>query len=291
MANVSITMLSSMADRDFEAALDRHVDWGLHDLDLKDAIFGKGVVDLTDGEAHRAADLIGGRGLSVYCMSTVLFHADVEAGEDVFRQAHLALLDRVIAIARVLEPKLVRLLAARTIRRDDLTDSVAYLKAEHPWLIDCYREAIEKLSAAGFKVTIENECNACIFSTPDEILDFFDALDCGDAVNLTWDVQNLWQMGAFPSLDLYRRLKPLIAYYHLKGGQSGEGTTALRWKSGLEDASWPVREITHQVVSDGVSPVICLNGSHGTSRGGYDYQHVVERDLAFVRREFVEDFR
>ena len=37
-------------------------------FDLKDAIFGKSVVDLTDEEACRAAELIGERRLSVYCL-------------------------------------------------------------------------------------------------------------------------------------------------------------------------------------------------------------------------------
>ena len=284
-------MLSSMAGRDFERSLDRHVDWGLRHLDLKDAIFGKSVIDLTDAEAFRAADLIRERRLFVYCLSTTLFHADVESGEEAFRRNHLAPLDRVIAVARGLQPDLIRLLAATTAQRDRLEDSVPYLTDQNRWLIEMYREAVERLSAAGFKVTIENECRDCIFSNSREILGFFEALDCGDAVNLTWDVQNLWQMGTFPSLDVYQQLKPLIAYFHLKGGQSEKGSKTLRWKSSLEDASWPVRAITEQVMTDGVSPVICLNGSHGAAKEGYDYRNMVERDLAFVRKEFAEFVR
>jgi hypothetical protein len=40
------------------------------------------------------------------------------------------------------------------------------------------------------------------------------------------------------------------------------------------------------VVSDGVSPVICLNGSHGERKDGYDYENAAERDLDYVKREF-----
>ncbi len=287
MPTVSITMLNTMADRDFPTALDRHVQWGLHYLDLKDAIFGRGIVELTDSEAHRAASLIRERGLSVYCLSTTLFHDDVESGEEEFRRNNLEPLDRAIAFARVLQPDLIRLLSARTTKRDNLANSTEYLRTEHPWLIELYREAIEKITAAGFRATIENECHANIFSNPNEILDFFGSLNCGDAASLTWDVQNLWQMGTFPSLDVYQQLKPLITYYHLKGGQSEEGSTTLRWKSCLEDASWPVWEITERVITDGVSPVICLNPSHGAAKKGYDGRSEVERDLAFVRNEFL----
>ncbi len=283
MPKTSITMLNSMADRDFERALDRHVEWGLHHLDLKDRIFDKGIVDLAEAEAERAARLIGDRGLNVYCMSTILFHTDVELGEDLFRKDHLGQIDRAISVARILQSDLVRLLGATTTSRDEHGDAVAYIESDHPWLIDHYREAIEKLAAAGFRVTIENECRGCILSTPKEILGLFEALDCGDAVNLTWDVQNLWQMGTFPSIDVYEQLKPLLAYYHVKGGRSGEDTSDLKWKSSLEDASWPVEAITRRVVADGVSPVLCLNGSHGERREDYDYDGVTERDLDFVR--------
>ena len=285
MTDVSITMLNSMADRDFETALDRHAEWGLRHLDVKDSVFGKGVADLSDAEAGRAAELIDARGLSLYCMSTQLFHGDVEVGEAAFRDAHLEPLERAIAVARILRPSLFRLLSARTVRREQVTDSIAYLRAEHPWVIACYREAVQRLAAAGLRVTIENECHANIFATPEEVTGFFAELDCGDAVNLTWDVQNMWQMGTVPTMDVYRGLRPLLAYYHLKGGQAEPGSRSLRWKSSLEDASWPVREITRQVVADGVSPVICLNGSHGARKPGYSYDGVLERDVAFVRRE------
>ena len=282
MAHVSITMLNSMADRNFETALDRHVEWGLRHLDVKDSVFGKGVADLDDAEARRAAELIEARGLSVYCMSTQLFHGDVEVGEEAFRAAHLEPLERAIAVAKVLRPNLFRLLSARTTRRGQVADSIAWLRDEHPWVIACYREAVERLAAAGLRVTIENECHANILATPDEVTGLFAEIDCGDAVNLTWDVQNMWQMGTVPTLEAYGELRPLLAYYHLKGGQAELGSGALHWKSSLEDASWPVREITRQVVADGVSPVICLNGSHGQRKPGYAYDDVLARDLAFA---------
>ena len=90
-------------------------------------------------------------------------------------------------------------------------------------------------------------------------------------------------MGVYPSLDVYNKLRDLIGYYHLKGGQQGDESGKLRWRSSLEDASWPVVEITKQVVADGVSPVICLNPSHGAAKEGYDYSNITKRDLDFIR--------
>lgn len=284
MQTPSFTMLNAMADKDFETALDRHVAWGLKHLDLKGGILGNDVVGLSTEEAGRAKELADERALSVYCLSTTLFDEFVEAGEWVFRGEHLGKIDRLIEVADVLEPHFVRLLAAKTRQRQQTSDAIRYVNEEHPWLMDLYREASERLIDAGHRVTIENECHDCIFATTDEIIRFFETLDCGDAVSLTWDVQNLWQMGTFPTLHIYEALKPLIAYYHVKGGQSESERGPLRWRSSLEDASWPVEEITGRVVADGVSPVICLNSSHGERKEGYDYEGVTERDLEFMRR-------
>lgn len=283
MGDVAFTMLSQMADRDFERALDRHVDWGLRHLDLKGGIFRKDVTSLTDEEADQVREMADTRGLSVYCLSTTLFDTYVEEGADVFADTHLSKLDRLIAVAERLSPAFVRLLAAKSRKRTELADAIAYVRDDQAWLLDQYREAIDRLSEAGQRVTIENECHDCLLSNPEETHAFFDAIDRGDRVSFTWDVQNMWQMGTFPTLAVYEELKPLIAYYHVKGGQSESPGGPLKWRSGLADASWPVREITARVVADGVSPVICLNASHGERREGVDYAGGVEEDMRYLR--------
>jgi hypothetical protein len=83
---VELTILNSMAGNEFEAALDQHVAWGLRVLDLKNAIFGKELIDLSDDEAQTAADLIQTRGLSVYNFLSMFFFADVARGEAWFRR-------------------------------------------------------------------------------------------------------------------------------------------------------------------------------------------------------------
>lgn len=283
---VKITILNSMAGREFEQALDQHVSWGIEILDLKDAIFGKSIVQLTEEQAEGAAALIHERGLSVYCFSTGLFHGDVELGETRFREDYLDKIDHVIELAGILQPDIIRLLPARTSRRTEIGDSVEYIRERHPWLIPLYAEAIHQLYDSGFDVTIENEVGGCIFSNPEEIINFFEELDCEEEVCFTWDVQNLWQMGTYPTMDVYDKLKGLMCYYHLKGGQSSDGApgSPLLWRSALEDASWPVVEITQQVVIDGGCQVICLNASHGRPKEGYDYSNITKRDLDFVRR-------
>ena len=276
-------MLNSMASRDFAQACAQHAAWGLKWLDLKDAIFGKSITALSDAEARSAVELAARHGLGVYCFSTMLFAADVEQGEARFREQHLAPLARTLELARILRPRVIRLIAASTQRRAELTDSAAYVTREHPWLIALYREALRHIVDAGFRASIENEVERSLFTRPAEVLNFFEALGPLSGVSYTWDVQNMWQNGAYPSLEAYEMLRPLIGYFHLKGGQEDPATQRLKWSTGLAEATWPVVEITRQVMSDGVSPVICLNPSHGARKEGYDYAKVVERDVDFLR--------
>jgi len=284
--NVKLTVLNSMAGHDIEACMDQHLAWGLEVLDLKNAIFGKSVEDLSSNESEQVASLASERNLSVHTLSTGVFHSDIEVGEDAFRAQWTPVLDQAIEVAKIIQPAQVRLLMGGSSRRKEFMDSCVYLAESHSWVYDVYREGVDRIAVAGFQAVIENEVRNCLFSTPQEILPFFDILDRPDAVSLIWDAQNLWQMGTFPTLDVYRMLKPVIGMIHTKGGHAEVTGGPLVWKAGLEDASWPVVSILKAAIADGVSPVICLNPSHGEKPEGYVEN--TEANLAFLRREIEE---
>ena len=124
---IQLTMLNAMAGGDFAAALDRHVQWKLKLLDLKDGIFGRGIVDLTDEQAQCAAAMIRHRGLDVYCFSTGIGYGDIEAGEQAYRREFEGQVRRAIELASILKPRTVRLLAARTGRRAEIADSAEHV--------------------------------------------------------------------------------------------------------------------------------------------------------------------
>jgi sugar phosphate isomerase/epimerase len=278
-----LTLLSSMASSDFEESMLLHRDWGLKWVDLRDGIYGKRVEELDLDAALEAKRSIDALGLEVYCVSTNVFVEDVAHGEAAFR-AHLDVLERAIEVAGVLRPRLLRLNAANFAERATDSSAISVIKEHYPWFVDVYRAGVDMVAAGGMVATIENEAFDCCLSKPEEFVEFFDWLDRPEGAALTWDVQNQWSTGVFPSLDIYRQLKPYIRYYHVKGGQCEPGSATLAWNVALEDASWPVLEITNAVVADGVSPVICLNpAQHGAQKAGYDYDGAVARDLAFLR--------
>jgi hypothetical protein len=153
-----------------------------------------------------------------------------------------------------------------------------------------YAHAIDRLHAAEFQTTIENEVGQCILRTPSDVTALFDELGRREKVCFTYDVQNLWQMGTFPTMHVYEHLSGLVGYLHLKGGQCDEGHSerTLRWRSSLAGASWPVAEITRRAVADGACPVICLNPSHGRPREEGKWEDFTKDDLDFIRQAVPE---
>lgn len=278
-----------MAGRDFPAALERHAEWGITQLDLKDCIFGRNIAELTDAEAAHAAQLIAARGMSVYCLSSSIFASDVEAGRASFCSKHEPALERILAVARILKPAFIRLISPQTSRRGEIQNSAAYLTENHPWVFEAYGDAIDRIAAAGFKTVIENEIDNQVLVNAREIRDFFAIIKRPEKVRFTWDIANSWQSGAFPTLAAYHELKPVIGYIHVKGGKSDGRTQALKFASALADTEWPVREILSAAIRDGVSPVICLNPPHGAAAPDDDLSNLAERDLKFMR-ELIEEF-
>nr|WP_275592467.1 TIM barrel protein [Aquamicrobium sp. NLF2-7] len=273
-----------MADPDFNRALAIHKEWGLKWLDLRDGIYGNWVANVDIDSAKRAREAIDASGLDVFCMSTSTFFEEIEKGEDLFREKHLGKLGHLIELGKIFKPKVMRIIAAQLPSRQPGENAVELIDEKYPWVFDVYREAVDRIVAAGLRPTIENEAFKCMLSQPGEVVEFFDRLDRKDSVDFTWDVQNQWATGVFPTLDVYEQLRPLIQYYHVKGGAMEGDDRKLRWNVALEDADWPVVEITSKVVADGVSPVICINpAQHGENKPDYDYSNIVKRDIDFLR--------
>jgi sugar phosphate isomerase/epimerase len=285
MQTAQLTMLNSMASEDFEESLRIHKKWGIEWLDLRDEIYGNWVATLDLETANRAKVAIDDAGMQVFCLSTSVFFADIAEGEAEFRDVHMRKLKDILEVAKVLQPRVVRVVAAQLAECERGTRSMPLIKEKYPWLADTYREALQLVHDAGFIPTIENEAFKCFLSQPEDFIEFFEWLDRPDIAHLTWDVQNQWATGVFPSLEIYETLKPLIHYYHVKGGQAVGASDRLAWNVALKEASWPVVEITQAVVNDGVSPIICLNpAQHGAQKPDYNYEDIVKSDIDYLRR-------
>lgn len=283
MPTAELTILNSMAGSDFTGQLAFHRQHGLKSMDLKNEIYGHWTAEVPLDVASRAQAEIKEADLAVHCMSTSIFFDSIEEGLAVFQKKHLGKVDHVIELARIFQPKFIRVTAAQLLARTE-ANAIADIRRDHSWVFGAYREVIDRVHEAGFSLTIENEVRQCFLSRTHEFLEFFQALDREGRVSLTWDVQNQWSTGVFPTVEVYEQLKPLIRYCHFKGGSAELPGGALAWNAALEEASWPVVAIAERVVTDDVSPVICLNPpQHGKAKPGYDYDAVTVRDINFLR--------
>lgn len=283
-ATPKLTMLNGMGGSDFEVCARRHVKLGLEWLDLKDGLFGQTINDLSLANAERVARVAQAHRLGVFCFSGAIGSSNLEEGEARFRARHLQTVEHTIALAAILRPLRIRLISP--ILRPFPADGKAMdaVERRHPWVFDVFREMIDRLVAAKQRVLIENETPDVIFNSTDGIVRFFARLERNDRVRYTWDVQNLWQMGVFPTMDVYHALKPLIGCIHLKGGRTEGAGRELVHASALEDASWPVAEIVGAAVRDGVAPFLSLNPSHGQKPAGWSFWETTKRDADFLRR-------
>jgi sugar phosphate isomerase/epimerase len=282
-----LTILSSLAGPDFEPALDRHVAWGIKNLDLHDAIYGKSVMDLTEAQAQRAAEALARRDLHVHALGTTLFQEQVEAGERVFREGHAARVEQVLRVAQILKPRRIDLRAACTERRREVASAVAYIEAQRPWLLPLYREAASAIRAAGFDAGIANHADHCILATPAEVLAFFAALDHAQ-IDFVFDPVDFWRMGTMPTPEACQPLAHLVGVCAVKGGLADRRSGSLCWRCGLADASWPVTPITRSVLSAGRCAAVSLKTPHGHRKLGYDYHDLAARDVQFLHAQFPE---
>jgi sugar phosphate isomerase/epimerase len=295
---IDLTMLAEMMNQDLETAICELTELNITRLDLKNHVFDRAIDTLDNERRERLAGLVERSGMSVYCFSSTLGHRNVsEVGEREFRHELELGIGNMIETAKVVRPNKVRLLACGFHGRADYADATAYLDSHAPWVFAAYRDAIDQIEAAGLAATIENEPNT-VLSAPDETLAFFARL-ARPRATFTWDVQNMWQSGTYPSLAAYHALRPLTDYVHLKGGRaSADAPGDLAFRCPLEQASWPVRKIVSAVLTDGISPVLCLNPSHGAIAADYELASLAGtpelvrtealRDVAFLRATFQE---
>jgi sugar phosphate isomerase/epimerase len=272
-----------MASADLATAARRHRALDISILDLKDGIFGRAVEDLSADDAALAARVIREEGCSVYCLSSCIGYTDLAEGEALYTERHLGAMRRLTITAHALQPRAIRLLAPRVPPGLSFAACMEYF----PWTIAVYRQLIDLADVAGFDVLLENEAHDCLLASADDCLAFVTGINRPRRLKLIYDVQNLWQMGEFPSVGAVRKLGPILGGLHLKGGQSETGT-ALALASPLATASWPVRDVTRAALDLGTVPVICVNPSHGRWPPGYDTWDVALQDLRFLRTHFTE---
>jgi sugar phosphate isomerase/epimerase len=221
----------------FDAAAEWVARQGLQYAEIR-VVDGKNVADLSDDEVAAAKRKLDARGLRVAGLSSPLFKCALDpsrpvASGDTFGQkeegveSHFAKLDRVIAIAKQLRTRNVRVFSFWRERepatyRDDI---VRHLK-----------RAAGVAAKADVLLLVENE-PSCNGGFAEEVGRIVRAVD-SPAVRALWDPGNEAHGGreAFPAG--YAHVKDVLAHVHLKDACHGPDGKARCVPLGSGDVRW-----------------------------------------------------
>jgi len=203
---------------DLQTALDAMSGIGMTGVELR-VLWGKNIIDLSDGEIKRAMELINARGMHVLSIASPLLKCvlpggpDVDARwqQDVFASKHTfedqpRLADRAFRICQLTGAKIIRVFSYwRTVEPLKTFDAV--LKA--------LNELGDKAKTAEVTIGLENEhaCNVATGSESSYILQHCQHPN----VKLVWDPANAMVAGENPFPHGYSLLpKDRIGHVHAK---------------------------------------------------------------------------
>jgi sugar phosphate isomerase/epimerase len=214
----SLAAITDEFSQDIETAARCMSEIGMTGAELR-MVFGKNVIDLTDGELDRAREIVAGHGLQVVSIASPLLkcvlpdspEVDARFQQDVFAAAHTfadqpRLADRALAIAERTGAHIVRVFSYwRTVRPEACFEPIA--------------RALEHLAGQaalhGRTIGLENE-HACNIATGAETARLLDAV-AHPNLKVVWDPANAYVSGETPYPDGYRRMAvERIAHVHAK---------------------------------------------------------------------------
>jgi predicted dehydrogenase len=95
-------------------------------------------------------------------------------------------------------------------------------------------------------------------------------------------------MGTYPSVEVCEILSDITGYFHLEGSRSLVPGGHTYYGTTLEDASWPVVEVTKKAITEGKGVVTGLNPIKGEQKYDYDYENITKRDLDYLMKNIKE---
>ncbi|HEY0803585.1 MAG TPA: sugar phosphate isomerase/epimerase family protein [Pseudonocardiaceae bacterium] len=183
---------------------------GAQHIEVRSA-WGDNVVDMTDEQLDRLAELLGERGMAVSAIASPIGKVDITGDPD----AELARLRRVVAVAHRLNAGYIRLFSF--YRPDGVT-----AEAIRDDVLHRMRAFAELAERERLVLVHENE-KAIYGDVPERVLDIVESVGSA-ALRVAWDSANFVQVGVRPFTDGYPLLRPHIEYLQVKDALVTTGT-------------------------------------------------------------------
>jgi L-ribulose-5-phosphate 3-epimerase len=236
---IPIAAITDEFSPDLAIALEAMQEIGMSGVELR-VVSGKNIVDLSDGELDRVAEVVAARGFKVISVASPLFKCllpdspaiDIRFQHDVFAAKHTfddqpRLAERAFFIAKKFGAKIIRVFSFwRTVQPEACFESV----------VRELSNLAEKAAAHGLTIGLENE-HACNIATGAETRQ---ALDCLKHSNLgvVWDPANAYVSGENPFPMGYGLLPAdRIVHVHAKDCHM-EGLTPVWGPLGTRAIDW-----------------------------------------------------
>jgi L-ribulose-5-phosphate 3-epimerase len=263
---IPIAAITDEFSPDLEIALEAMQEIGMSGAELR-VVSGKNIMDLSDAELDKVAELIAARGFEVISIASPLFKCllpdspaiDSRFQHDVFAAKHTfedqpRLAESAFSIAKKFGAKIIRVFSFwRTVEPEGCFENVVRELAQ----------LAEKAAAHGLTIGLENE-HACNIATGAETRQ---ALDCLKHSNLgvVWDPANAYVSGENPFPVGYGLLPAdRIVHVHAKDCHM-EGLTPVWGPLGTRAIDWKGQ--ISALLNDGYKGYLSL-ATHWAGPGG-----------------------
>lgn len=212
---------------------------GIRYLELRSA-WGVNVLDLSDAQVAQVRQVLDAHGIGVSSIGSPIGKVNVRHDLD----AHLARLDRAIAVAHELGAPYIRVFSF-------------YLDADQPpgdhrdEVVRRMTELARRAEAGGVVLLHENE-KRIFGDLPERVHDLVTAVD-SPALRLAWDPANYVQCGVVPFPDAYRLLRPWTDYVQVKDAVLATGEVV---PAGQGDGR--LRETVRALADDGYDGFVSM---------------------------------
>lgn len=181
---------------------------GAHHIEVRSA-WGINVVDMTDDDLARLADLLEEKSMRVSAIASPIGKVDVSAPVD----AEVERLGRAIRAAKALGTHYIRVFSF--YYGDAEPDAV-----REP-VLERMRALAETAARSGVVLLHENE-KLIYGDTPDRVLDIIESVN-SPALRVAWDAANFVQVGVKPFDEAYEKLRPYLDYLQIKDARAADG--------------------------------------------------------------------
>lgn len=225
---------------------------GIKHIEFRSA-WGSNILDLDDDQLDKAAAVLGKHGIRFSSVGSPIGKIGIHDDFD----AHLTRFGRALEVAQRFDSPYIRLFSFFIPEGDDPASHRDEVLRRMGALLE---------RASGHDVILLHENEKEIYGdVPDRCLDIVESLG-STQLRLIWDAANYVQCGVTPFTEGYEKLRPYLAYVHVKDALAADGSVT---PAGQGDGQLP--ETLRALRSDGFDGFFSMEPhlAHAGSAGGF----------------------